>query len=248
MAQLFDAIARAITSLAAVVFVMLMTITGMIFFSHTLFASVFPDTMSTWEKAGATWVLAMAWELTVLITTCNTRHINARIPVVMALCSGVIILFFLQGFEASAGFLMLLQRWFVGALVATINYIYAELFYKKWSERVKFIEQPDRVDELERQLIEAQAAVQSTINERESAVNELQRALNEAQSALDERQSAVNEVSLKFNQELDELRAFRTRVQSELTCPHCAQIFPAYGTLHAHKGHCPENPKTKPKH
>ena len=82
---LFDNIGHAITSLAAVIFVMLMTITGMIFFSHTLFNQVFPTSMSDWEKLVATWLMALGWEFTVLITTCNTRHINKNIPAIWPL-------------------------------------------------------------------------------------------------------------------------------------------------------------------
>src|SRR5690242_14626133 len=112
--RVFDIIGEGITSLGAVIFVMFMTITGMIFFSHTLFSHVFPTTMEPWEKLAATWLMALGWEFTVLITTCNTRHINKYIPVIMALCSGIIVLFFIQAFDNNKTMLEISQRWFVG--------------------------------------------------------------------------------------------------------------------------------------
>lgn len=212
MTKLFDSISRIITSLSAVVFVMLMTVTGMIFFSHTLFLAVFPDTMSWWEKFLATWVLALAWEFTVLITTVNARHINRHIPAVMAISSGIIILFFLRAFDGDAGALILTQRWFVGILVATINFIYAELFYKKWTERMALIQKPDELQQLHADLQQARARVQ--------------------QLEAKQQQHAAAEHELK------RLRQFHEQTLKELTCPHCGTAQPSYGSLNAHKGHC----------
>lgn len=218
---LFDTIGQAITSLGAVIFVMLMTITGMIFFSHTLFTDVFPATMALWEKMTAAWFMALGWEFTVLITTCNTKHIHPRIPVIMAICSGLILLFFIQAFDDTQSWLTISQRWFVGVLVAAINYIYAELFYAKWQERNNAQQWPLKLIELE------------------STVNELQRSLNESQSALNESQSIMDEKTKSLN----ELQRFKAKITEELRCPHCEVIQTSYGTLHAHKGHCLSNPK-----
>jgi predicted neutral ceramidase superfamily lipid hydrolase len=223
MAKLFDRIAQAITSLGAVVFVMLMTITGMIFFSHTLFNQVFPGTMDAWEKLMATWVMALGWEFTVLITTVNTKHINKHIPAIMAACSGIIVLFFIQAFGDELSWLQLMQRWFVGILVATINYIYAELFYAKWQERQTQQALPLQVTELSGKLIE-----------RERNVIDLQWNLNEAQSKM-----------VQIESELKELRELRKRMNEELTCPHCQVVQANHNTLRAHKGHCSENPINK---
>lgn len=221
VSKLFDRIASAITSLGAVIFVLLMIITGMIFFSHTLFLDVFPSTMEKWEKRLATWVMALAWEFTVLITTVNTRHINKRIPFLMALASGVIVLFFIQAFDDSITGLQMTQRWFVGIIAATINYLYADLFYAKWQERTSSLAMPRRIEELN------------------SKVHELEGGLNEHESALNDSQSRLNEVQ----SEVKELRSFKLRVDKELTCPHCHTLQPSFGSLHAHKGHCSKNPR-----
>lgn len=224
LTQFFDTIGSIITSLAAVIFVMLMTITGMIFFSHTLFSEIFPATMRGWEKAGATWVLALGWEFTVVITTCNSRHINRHIPLVMAVASGIVVLFFIQAFDGTQGALIIAQRWFVGLLAATINYIYAELFYAKWTERNQQQLLPRQLDE-----------TRTTLVQLRSELDEARSALVQAQRDLDER-----------GRKVVELERFRKEVQSELTCEHCHTVQKTYGALRAHKGHCKANPINKP--
>lgn len=218
--QLFDHIGRAITSLAAVIFVMLMTITGMVLFSHTLFTNVFPEGMQTWEKLSATWFMALGWEFTVLITTCNVKHLNRHIPVIMAVCSGIIVLFFIQAFDSAQPVLTIVQRWFVGVLAATINYIYAELFYEKWKERNDFIELPAQVNQLQ------------------SKVNDLQRTLVQTESQLNDTRSQRDD----YKRQLDELQRYKKQHEANLTCPYCKVVQESRGSLIAHKGHCTSKP------
>lgn len=221
LASFFDQIASAIRSLGAVVFAMLMVISGMIFFSHTLFGTVFPDTMTTWEKIAATWAMALAWECTVLITTVNAHLLPPKTSKLMAICSGVIVFFFIRGFDPDINWIQAVERFFVGSLVAYVNYTYAELFEKKWQERHEKVQLPFKL-------------------------SEVQSKLNEALSKLIQRDSTVNQLQSKLNEmvkELDELRSFKSRIYEELTCPHCSVRQGSYGTLHAHKGHCTHNPK-----
>jgi hypothetical protein len=164
MTKTFEKLGHAITSLGAVIFVMLMVITAMVFFSHTLFTEALPATMSEWEKIGAAWALAFGWEFTVLVTTCNVKHLHPRTPVAMAIASGLILLYFIQAFDTSQSVLIISQRWFVGLLVAAINYIYADLFYRKWlefiakqGEPMKLIELQSKVNELQSKVIQAQS-------------------------------------------------------------------------------------------
>jgi hypothetical protein len=237
---LFDSIGSAITSLAAVIFVLLSIITGMVLFSHTLFTNVFPDSMTDWEKLVATWTMALGWEATVLLTTVNTRHVNKNIPGLMAICSGFIVLFFIQAFDDNQTWLVLIQRWFVGLLAAGINYIYSDLFFAKWKERDGFRQMPMKLMELESELIERESKLiqlGSKLIERESKLIELESKLVELEPKLIERES-----------KLIELETFRSKVHSELTCPHCKTIQDNFGTLHAHKGHCSNNPKKKGNH
>jgi len=244
MEKLFDTIAKSITSLGAVVFVMLMTISGMIIFSHTLFSHVFPDTMAGWEKVSATWLMALGWEFTVLITTCNTKHINRHIPLIMAICSGVIVLFFIQAFSGGFGVIGTLQRWFVGLLAATINYIYAELFYAKWQERNEALAIPIQVNELlaridaltleldERktelatsrpQWLKAQSDLDETsikLNQSQSKLNQVELQLHEAHSRLSQAESELNQTRLEVNEKrvrLDEVQSKALLMERQLT-------------------------------
>jgi hypothetical protein len=226
----FDKVAQGITSMAAVIVLMFGIITAMTFFSHTLFIDVFPSSMSDWEKFLATWFMAFGWEYTVLITTVNTRHVHKRLPLVMAIFSGVIVLFFIRAFDSSLTLLELVQRWFVGLLVAMINYIYAELFYKKWMERQSALAIPSLLDEL-----------QAKLNELQSAFDESQRKLKDSESSVIESRSRLNEIT----RELHELRAFKEKIDAELKCPYCKVMQSSHDSLRAHKGHCPKNSKAK---
>jgi hypothetical protein len=62
-----------------------------------------------------------------------------------------------------------MQRWFVGILAATINWIYSDLFYAKFKERTSFLEAPMKVIELESTVNQ----LQSTVNEADSRLKEL---------------------------------------------------------------------------
>lgn len=177
MIKLMPTIGRAITSLGAVIFVMLMVVCAMVFFSHTLFTQALPASMALWEKYTAAWFMAFGWELTVLVTTCNVKHLDGRIPAIMAVCSGIILLYFVEAFDWRQSFLIISQRWFVSVLIASVNYIYADLFYKKWSEFNQSVSLPGQVDELQSQL------------------NEVRSQFNEAQSSLVELRSLRNQVS-----------------------------------------------------
>lgn len=224
MQNLFDSIGKTITSLNAVIFVMLLTIASMTFFSHTLFITVFPDHMEIWEKELAAWLMAISWEATVLVTTVNTRHLKAKaIPWLMALASGVMVLFFIQAFDLSLTWPQIVQRAFVGALAATINYVYADMFYRKWVEQTNANELPSLLNQYKSRVDELDALVK----QRDSAIIELQSQLNEAKP------------------QLKELQAMKIKDQKERTCPYCKEVMDNPRSLTAHKGHCDKNPNVK---
>jgi hypothetical protein len=223
IARLFDHIGSWFTSLAAVIFVLVMVITSMIFFSHTLFLQVFPDSMTLWEKRMATWVMALGWELTVLITTCNTKHIDRRIPWLLAVASGVIVLFFIQAFDDSLSALQIAQRWFVGVLASVINWIYADLFYAKWQERSNALSMPIELEQLR------------------ARVQELDQQVLHRDSVLKEYKAQVQADTA----EMKELRAFKKQTLAGLVCPYCNVQQTTTDALRSHKGHCLQNPKNK---
>jgi hypothetical protein len=238
-ANFWDRLGESINSLGAVLLPMLILITGGMFLSHTYFKQTLPGTMPFWEAFLSAWLIAVAWELTVLVTTVNQRHVSKWIPRFMALCSGIVFLFYIGAFNEDLTLFERIQKGFVGALVSFVSYVYVELFHAKWTERNEGKAMPGKLDESERKLIETESRLIQT----ESALNEAHRKLIEAESRFNESESAFIELERTF----DEVHAFKIRVQSELICPHCSQEFESYGTVHAHKGHCMQNPKKKAK-
>ena len=217
----FDRVASGITSLGAVLCAMLFMIVGSLFFSHTLFIHIFPDTMSTWEKLASGWFMAIGWEFTVLIATVNPRHVPPVIAKILALCSGVIVLFFIDAFATDITTATTVQRLFVGALVSVVNYIYVHLFSKKWNERIYTQTLP-------------------AINEQlESRVRHLEAELKQVGARVEQRESELKQTGAK----LEELEAYKRRTDDDLTCPYCRQVQKTRGSLVTHKGHCSHNPK-----
>ncbi len=216
MRQVVSKIANIITSLGAVIFVLLMTIGAMIFLSHGLYFQIFSKTMVTWQAEAASWILACGVETTVLIVTCNTEFLNKKLPIFLAICSGIIVLFFIEAFDTTQSTLDLSMRWFVGGLVALLNFIYSELFYKK--------------------LLDA--------NEKETATAKLQtlQAVHqklemEFESVKAQTEEAGNKIAALEN-ELLELRTFKEIEIQKLTCPSCKLTFESVYKLNSHRNTC----------
>jgi uncharacterized membrane protein len=220
MNKLFEHIGNLITSMSAVILVLVMTILGLITFTHTLFNEVLPVTMTGWERELASWLLALGWEFTLLITTCNTQHLNRKIPAFVAIASGVIVLFFIHAFDAGQPDIELYKRWFIGLLISAINYIFTELFYSKWKELQTNKSLSARVGDLEISLT--------------AKVNEL----TEATTELDQSNQTIE----KLTKQLTELSEYKRREIEKVTCPHCLQVFETIYKLTSHKGACLSNP------
>jgi hypothetical protein len=61
MQSIIYRIGTAITSISAVILVLMLTIVAMIFFSHNVFYETLPDTMIYWERQVAAWAIACSW-------------------------------------------------------------------------------------------------------------------------------------------------------------------------------------------
>jgi hypothetical protein len=221
MNKFFERIGFAITSMAAVIFVLILTLLGLLTFTHTLFFEVLPQTITGWERYLASWMLALGWEFTLLITTCNTQFLHRRIPLVAAIASGVIVLFFIQAFSFDLPNIELFKRWFIGLLVATINYIYTELFYAKWKELHRTKDLNARIDELEE--------------------------LNKLQTIeLNTTREQLKKVDLDVERLVDyvaELEIFKKKELDSKTCRFCKKLMPSIFHLSSHMRNCDSNPK-----
>jgi len=220
MNKLFERIGNMITSMAAVILVLVMTILGLITFTHTIFNEVLPATMTGWERDLASWLLALGWEFTLLITTCNTQYLNRKIPAFVAVASGVIVLFFIHAFDAGQAEIELYKRWFIGLLISTINYIFTELFYSKWKEL-----------QLNKSLAARVVELEAILTTRESQLTELTNKFEESKVTIE-----------NLTQQVTELAEYKRREMEKLTCPHCQQIFETVYKLTSHKGFCSSNP------
>lgn len=221
MNTFFERIGFAITSMAAVIFVLILTLLGLLTFTHTLFFEVLPQTITGWERYMASWMLALGWEFTLLITTCNTQFLHRRIPLIAAIASGIIVLFFIEAFSFDLPTIELSKRWFIGLLVATINFIYTELFYAKWKELHRTKDLNTRIIELE-QVVVGKTTEVGTLQDRLAKTNaDIERLVNY----------------------VTELEAFKEREMEKVTCRFCKTVFPTIFHLNNHRRNCGSNPK-----
>lgn len=219
-------IGNAITSLSAVILVLMLTVIALVFFSHTVFYESLPDTMTEWERQVAAWAIACSWELTILVVVCNVDLLVSRlIPTVLSICSGFVILFFIHAFDPNLTLRDYLQRWFIGLLVASINIVFSSLFYRKWCESNQQKSQSLVITELTTDL----SAKDSELKATKAKINELDSRLVDASDYI------------------IELEAFKKAEISKLICPHCGVKQENIYKLASHKGICVRNPKFEAK-
>ncbi len=113
MSKIVSSIANTITSLGMVIFVLLMTVIAMIFVGHGLYYQVFVKCMSPWQAEMAAWILSCGIETTVLVITSNVKYFATKqLPIFFAVCSGFIVLFFIDAFNTAQPTLEIAVRWF----------------------------------------------------------------------------------------------------------------------------------------
>lgn len=221
MTKFFEEIGFAITSMAAVIFVLLLTLLGLLMFTHTLFYEVLPSTITGWERYTASWLLALGWEFTLLISTVNTQFLNRKIPIIAAIASGVIVLFFIEAFEFNQPPIEIFKKWFIGILVATVNFIYTELFYAKWSRLQKQRDLEGRIFELESQAQDKDKTIFSINQQLQKTQTDVERLIDYS----------------------SELETFKKREIEKVTCNFCKHVFKTIYHLHSHRANCKMNPK-----
>jgi hypothetical protein len=215
-------IANIITSLGTVIFVLLMTVVAMIFLGHGLYYQVFQKCMPSWQADVASWVLSFGVETTVLVITCNVKYFSSRqLPIFFAICSGFIVLFFINAFDFAQPTLAIAIRWFIGLIVSALNFVYSELFVKKFSD-VQFT--ADLLGQTQK-LIQ-----QNSEYDHERA----QLKLDLASSKKDVEMLAAY---------VTELEAFKKKEIDKVTCKACKTVFPTIFHLNNHLKNCSSNPK-----
>lgn len=224
MTKVFDQIGRVITSMAAVTFALMLTIVGLLLFTHSLFYDALPQSIVGWERTLASWTLASAWELTLLLTTCNTHFLSKRIPIIAAVASGIVVLFFFEAFEFDRPHVAL--RWFLGSLVVVINWTFTALFHKKWS------------DHLSMSLTEkSTSSVRAVLSQRELELATAKELLESLRND--------NELLKAENEKLEKVCAAERDTR---TCTHCGRILKTIYQLNSHKTLCELNPEGRNGH
>ncbi|MBL7839388.1 MAG: hypothetical protein JNJ75_04545 [Cyclobacteriaceae bacterium] len=214
--------ADVIASLGTVIFVLLMTIIAMIFVGHGLYYQVFIRCMLPWQAEIASWVLSFGVETTVLVITCNVKYFGSRkLPLFFAICSGFIVLFFINAFDFSQSQLDLAIRWFMGLLVSGVNFVYSELFVKKFNDMQFTTNLLGELELIKHQSSESNQQLISTNAE-----------LTKAKADID-----------RLVDYIAELETFKKKEMDKVTCKFCKTIFPTIFHLNSHMRNCDVNPR-----
>lgn len=161
-------------------------------------------------------------ETTVLVITCNVRFFSSkRLSVFFAVCSGLIVLFFINAFDFLQGPLDLAIRWFMGLLVSGVNYVYSELFVKKLNDMQFTTNLLAEIKMLKQENGEYNQELAIT------KVN-LAKAKQDAEQLVDY---------------VEELEVFKKKEMDKVTCKFCKTIFPTIFHLNSHMRNCDSNPK-----
>lgn len=205
-------ISNFITSVKAVMIAMLLIIVALVFDSHTLFVRTLPSDMGTIAKEVTAWGMAIAFELTVLLATANSNYVHKSIQYLLAFCTLMTTLFFFDVFKET-NTTKIFQIVFVSIMIACINFIYAELFVKKWKEHLENLNSSDL--QLQKFVI-----LQSKLQESENICNELKESNILAEQKIVKHQLQVSELEsqLQINeQKLVEREQAFAIIQSELS-------------------------------
>jgi hypothetical protein len=152
--NIFDELGEILNSMSLVTCIILLVIFAGCFFSHTLFFRVFPNDMTLMEKRIASWVLALAWEMTITVCTTNSNLLPKRTSKILAICSGIILLFFVNAISVKAP-IDWIRDIFSGVLIGFMNYVYPTLFVNKWKQH----KTQKEASKYELELIQAQGEV-----------------------------------------------------------------------------------------
>lgn len=222
MNKIVTQIANLITSLGMVVFVLLMTVVAMIFVGHGLYYEVFIKCMLPWQAEVASWVLSFGVETTVLVITCNVKYFSSnKLPLFFAVCSGFIVLFFINAFDVDQSKMDMAIRLFIGLLVVGVNYVYSELFVKKLNDEKQTIDLTQKMEILQHQNEEQNELLVATQSDLMKSKQEVERLMDYTK----------------------ELEVFKKKEIEKLTCRFCKATFQTIFHLNSHIRNCNHNQK-----
>jgi hypothetical protein len=178
--------------------------------------------MPPWQAEVASWVLSFGVETTVLVITCNIKYFSSRqLPVFFAICSGFIVLFFIKAFDTTQPSLDIAVKWFMGLLVSGVNFVYCELFVKKFQDSQNTIDLLSQIETLNQQTVECNQELTTTKAVLTKAKHDIEQLMDYAA----------------------ELEVFKKKAIAEKSCKFCGQEFPSVFHVNSHMRTCDSNPK-----
>ncbi len=221
-------IAKFLNSLEAILIPMLILLIAFIVDAGVLFYRVLPKDMNKDLKLFASIMLGIAVAFPLLLTSVNSNLLKHKykigFPEIFGFCSFFMTLLFFDVFSAEIkSFNWYLTSVFMCLLLGLIDYLYADLFVKKYNQ----------IKNLEQQLLD----FQKLKDQNESLLKELDKSGLVLQKSKEE--------LFQTKENLQRTTGSLEEANEKLTCPYCSQLQKSVSAYRNHIGGCKDNPKNK---
>ncbi len=221
-------IAKFLNSLEAILIPMLILLIAFIVDAGVLFYRVLPKYMNENLKLFASIMLGIAVAFPLLLTSVNSNLLKQKykvgFPEIFGFCSFFMTLLFFDVFSAKTKpFNWYLTTVFMCLLLGLIDYLYADLFVKKYNQ----------INNLEQQQLDYK-----NLQDKNRSLTE---ELDKSSVVL---QKSKQELS-KTKESLQRTISSLEEANEKLTCPHCGQLQKSVSAYRNHIGNCKDNPKNK---
>lgn len=221
-------VAKFLNSLEAILIPMLILLIAFIVDAGVLFYRVLPEDMNENLKLFASIMLGVAVAFPLLLTSVNSNLLKHKhkvgFPEIFGFCSFFMTLLFFDVFSADTKpFNWYLTTVFMCLLLGLIDYLYADLFVKKYNQ----------INNLEQRLLD----FQKLKDQNES----LSKELDKSGLVLLQSKEELSQTKESLQRTLSSLE----EANEKLTCPHCGQLQKSVSAYRNHIGSCKDNPKNK---
>ena len=221
-------IAKFLNSLEAILIPMLILLVAFVIDAGVLFHRILPEDMNKDLKLFAAIMLGIAVAFPLLLTSVNSellrKKYNMGFPEIFGFCSFFMTLLFFEVFSENIKFFnWYLTTCFMCLLLGLIDYLYADLFVKKYNQ----IKETKNQQQDYQWLLQKNESISKDLLKYKSAINKSKEEL------------------VRTKEELTETKASLIEMNERLTCPHCNTLQKSVSTYRNHIGNCTYNPKNK---
>ncbi len=221
-------IAKFLNSLEAILIPMLILLIAFIVDAGVLFYRVLPEYMNENLKLFASVMLGIAVAFPLLLTSVNSNLLKHKykvgFPEIFGFCSFFMTLLFFDVFSAETKpFNWYLTTIFMCLLLGLIDYLYADLFVKKYNQ----------ISNLEQQ--------QQDYEKLKDENKRLLKDLDKSDLVLKQSKEELSITKESLQSTMDSLE----EANEKLTCPHCGKLQKSVSAYRNHIGNCKDNPKNK---